>query len=144
MAVNIVSAGYPLQWRHNGRDGVSNHQRLVCILRYWQLRWRVHHKSIWKLWYCLVVFYVWLLYLCWINIVWVCVLNRLFRRRSKKTSKFRVTCLCVGNSPVTPRTKDQGAVSIRKTVLPGMAIPMLKIRRPNGRLIFNMEIAIRR
>ena len=37
-----------------------------------------------------------------------------------------------------------GAVSIRKTVLPGLAIPMLKIRRPNGRLIFNMEIAIRR
>ena len=37
-----------------------------------------------------------------------------------------------------------GAVSIRKTVLPGMAIPMLKIRRPNGRLIFNMENAIRR
>ena len=37
-----------------------------------------------------------------------------------------------------------GAVSIRKTVLPGMAIPMLKIRRPNGRLIFYMEIAIRR
>ena len=35
---------------------------------------------------------------------------------------------------------DVGAVSIRKTVLPGMAIPMLKIRRPNGRLIFNMEI----
>ena len=40
--------------------------------------------------------------------------------------------------------QKQGAVSIRKTVLPGMAIPMLKIRRPNGRLIFNMEIAIRR
>ena len=39
---------------------------------------------------------------------------------------------------------EQGAVSIRKTVLPGMAIPMLKIRRPNGRLIFNMEITIRR
>ena len=38
----------------------------------------------------------------------------------------------------------QGAVSIRKTVFPGMAIPMLKIRRPNGRLIFNMEIAIHR
>ena len=35
-----------------------------------------------------------------------------------------------------------GAVSIRKTVLPGMAIPMLKIRRPLGRLIFNMGIAI--
>ena len=41
-------------------------------------------------------------------------------------------------------SRNLGAVSIRKTVLPGMAIPMLKIRRPNGRLIFNMEIAIRR
>ena len=40
------------------------------------------------------------------------------------------------------RNQEQGVVSIRKTVLPGMAIPMLKIRRPNGRLIFNMEIAI--
>ena len=28
-----------------------------------------------------------------------CLLNRLFRRRSKKTSKHRVTGLCVGNSP---------------------------------------------
>ena len=28
-----------------------------------------------------------------------CLLKRLFRRRSKKTSKFRVTGLCVGNSP---------------------------------------------
>ena len=42
------------------------------------------------------------------------------------------------------KKRNLGAVSIRKTVLPGMAIPMLKIRRPNGRLIFNMEIAIRR
>ena len=30
-----------------------------------------------------------------------CLLNRLFRRRSKKTSKLRVTGLCVGNSPET-------------------------------------------
>ena len=35
-----------------------------------------------------------------------------------------------------------GAVSIRKTVLLGMVIPMLKIRRPTGRLIFNMGIPI--
>ena len=42
------------------------------------------------------------------------------------------------------KTWSPAAVSIRKTVLPGMAIPMLKIRRPNGRLILNMEIAIRR
>ena len=44
----------------------------------------------------------------------------------------------------TLKSNRLGAVSIRKTVLPGMAIPMLKIRRPNGRLIFNMEITIRR
>ena len=30
-----------------------------------------------------------------------CLLKRLFRRRSKKTSKLRVTGLCEGNSPVT-------------------------------------------
>ena len=30
-----------------------------------------------------------------------CLLNLLFRRRSKKTSKLRVTSLCVGNFPVT-------------------------------------------
>ena len=30
-----------------------------------------------------------------------CLLNRLFRHRSKKTSKLRVTGLCVGNSPGT-------------------------------------------
>ena len=30
-----------------------------------------------------------------------CLLNRLFRRRSKKTSKLRVTGFCVRNSPVT-------------------------------------------
>ena len=30
-------------------------------------------------------------------------------------------------------SQDLGAVSIRKTVLQGMAIPMLKIRRPNGK-----------
>ena len=30
-----------------------------------------------------------------------CLLNCLFGRRSKKTSKLRVTGLCVGNSPVT-------------------------------------------
>ena len=45
---------------------------------------------------------------------------------------------------IKPVYINQGAVSIRKTVLPGMAIPMLKIRRPDGLLIFNMEIAIRR
>ena len=50
---------FTLQWRHNGRDGVSNHQPQQCLL------------------------------------------NRLFRRRSKKTSKLCVMGLCAGNSRVT-------------------------------------------
>ena len=56
-----------LRWRHNGRDSVSNHQRLDCLL------------------------------------------NRLFRRRSKKTSKLRVTGLCAGNSPGTDEFPEQMA-----------------------------------
>ena len=64
-----------LQWRHNGRDGVSNHQPHNCLL------------------------------------------NRLFGRRSKKTSKLRATGLCAGNSPGTgefhaQRTSDAENVSI--------------------------------
>ena len=38
-----------------------------------------------------------------------CLLNRLFRCRSKKTSKLRVTGLCVGNSPVTGESPTQRA-----------------------------------
>ena len=51
--------GNTLQLRHDGRDGVSNHQPRDSLL--------------------------------------IC----LFRRRSKKTPKLRVTGLCAGNSPVT-------------------------------------------
>ena len=65
-----------LQWRHDERDVVSNHQRFDCLL------------------------------------------NRLYRRRSKKTSKLIVTCLGVRNSPVTGEFPAQRAsnaenVSIR-------------------------------
>ena len=56
-----------LQWCHNERDGVSNHQRLNCLLK------------------------------------------RLFRRRSKKISKLRITGLCAGNSPVTGEFPTQRA-----------------------------------
>ena len=38
-----------------------------------------------------------------------CLLNRLFRRRSKKTSKLRVTGFCAGNSPVTGEFPAQKA-----------------------------------
>ena len=40
-----------------------------------------------------------------------CLLNRLFRRRSKKTSKLRVTGLCVGNSSGTGEFPTQMASS---------------------------------
>ena len=63
------------QWRHNERDGVSNHQPRDCLL------------------------------------------NRVFSRRSKKTSNLRFTGLCEGNSPVTgelsiPRASNAENVSI--------------------------------
>ena len=58
---------YTLRWRHNERDGVSNHQ---------------HHD---------------------------CLLNHLFRRRSKKTSKVRVTGFCERNSPVSGEFPAQRA-----------------------------------
>ena len=58
---------WALQWRHNGRDSVSNHQSHDCLL------------------------------------------NCLFRRRSKKTSKLRVTGLCAGNSPETGEFPTQMA-----------------------------------
>ena len=57
----------PLQWRHNGRDSVSNHQSHHCL--------------------------------------------RLFRRRSKKTSKLRVTGVCVWNSPVTGKFPAHMAIN---------------------------------
>ena len=41
-----------------------------------------------------------------------CLLNRLFRRRSKKTSKLRVTGLCAGNSLVTGEFPAQGASNV--------------------------------
>ena len=62
----------PLQWRHNERDGVSNHQPYDCLL------------------------------------------NRLFRRRSKETSKQRVTGLCAGKSPVTSEFPAQRARNAKK------------------------------
>ena len=38
-----------------------------------------------------------------------CLLNQIFRQRSKKTSKLRVTGLCAGNSPVTGEFPAQWA-----------------------------------
>ena len=46
----------------------------------------------------------------------VVLLNRLFRRRSKKTAKLRVTGLCVGNSPGPVNSPHKGPVT-RKMIL---------------------------
>ena len=40
-----------------------------------------------------------------------CLFNRLFRRRSKKTSKLRVTGLCAGNSPGPVNSPHKGPVT---------------------------------
>ena len=40
-----------------------------------------------------------------------CFLNRLFRRRSKETSKLRVTGLCMGNSPGPVNSPHKGPVT---------------------------------
>ena len=40
-----------------------------------------------------------------------CLLNDLFRRRLKKTSKLRVTGLCEGNSPLTGDSPHKGPVT---------------------------------
>ena len=40
-----------------------------------------------------------------------CLLNRLFRRRSNKTSKLRVTGLCVGKSPGPVNSPHKGPVT---------------------------------
>ena len=61
--------------------------------------------------------------------------------RAAQPIRARTVTLCSGLL-LQRFSEQQGAVSIRKTVLLGMAIPMLKIRRPTGRLIFNMGIPI--
>ena len=43
-----------------------------------------------------------------------CLLNRLFKRRSRKTSKFRVTGLCEGKSPETGEFPAQRASNAEK------------------------------
>ena len=46
-----------------------------------------------------------------------CLLNRLLRRRSKKTSTLRVTGLCVGNSPVTGEFPAQRASNAENVLI---------------------------
>ena len=52
-----------------------------------------------------------------------CLLNRLFRRRSKRTSKLSVTGLCVGNSPGPVNSPRKGPVT--RKIFPFDAVIML-------------------
>ena len=66
----------------------------------------------------IVFWLVWLITLQWRhNVPHECFLNRLFRRRSQKTSKLRVTGLCEGNSPVTGEFPAKGPATRRHDVI---------------------------
>ena len=68
-----------------------------------------------------------------------CLLNRLFRRRSKKTSKLRVTGLCVGNSPGPVNSPHKGPVT-RKMVPFDDVIMNAYTNRRVGRIVTSVHI----
>ena len=54
-----------------------------------------------------------------ISSLMICLLSRLFRHRSKKTSKPRVTGLCVGNSPMdNANSQDSNPAVLKQELLP--------------------------
>ena len=59
-----------------------------------------------------------------------CLLNRLFRRRSKKTSKLRVTGLCAGNSPGSVNSPHKGPVTWK--MFPFDDVFMYRAVQPNA------------
>ena len=50
--VNAVGSWYSLQWRHNERDGVSNHRRLDCLPNrlFRQIKENIEAPCHWHLW----------------------------------------------------------------------------------------------
>ena len=62
-----------------------------------------------------------------------CLLNRLIKRRSKKTSKLRVTGLCVGNSPGPVNSPHKGPVT--RKMFPFDDVIMLHRHLVNHRII---------
>ena len=59
-----------------------------------------------------------------------CLHNRLFRRRSKKTSKLRVTGLCVGNSPGPVNSPHKGPVTRKMFPFDDVIMCDLSVARP--------------
>ena len=66
-----------------------------------------------------------------------CLLNRLFRRKSKKTSKLRATGLCAGNSPETGEFPAQVASNSKNVSIwwrhHALWIPMIHIELLNSK-----------
>ena len=73
-----------------------------------------------------------------------CLLNYLFRRRSKQISKLRVTGLCVGNSPVTGEFPAQMASNVENFLFDdfNMVYWSIKVRFLTEYLISNFNIII--
>ena len=61
-----------------------------------------------------------------------CLLNRLFRRRSKKTSKLRVTGHCVGNSPGPVNSPHK--VPVTRQMLPFDDVIMLRTKQESSNI----------
>ena len=71
-----------------------------------------------------------------------CLLNRLFRRRSKKTSKLRVTGLCAGNSPGPVNSPHKGPVTREKFPFDDVIMWLLRRTALNGMQIFIIDIIL--
>ena len=62
-----------------------------------------------------------------------CLFNRLFRRRSKKTSKLRVTALCAGNSPVTGEIPAQRASNAENIFIDDVPLFWYRLQKAGAR-----------
>ena len=70
-------------------------------------------------------------------------LNRLFRRRWKKTPKLRVTGLCEGNSPVTGEFPDQRPVTRKMFPLDDATMKISVSPRPPSPFINMVQLWLR-
>ena len=71
-----------------------------------------------------------------------CLLNRLFRCRSKKTSKLRVTGLCVGNSPGTGEFPAQMASYAEKVSIGWRHDDLLLYSKPKNTRASNIRLIL--
>ena len=70
----------------------------------------------------------------------IVLLNRLFRRRSKKTSKLCVTDLCAGNSPVTGEFPAKSASNAEKFPFDDVIVLFLEHSLEQGSTVSTLPI----